>query len=139
VLGSLKSLLKDAKRRGNVAQNVAMDTRITIDKRLKRKIEPGRDFPLSAEVKAMLDAAQGRQRAVIVVAALAGLRSSEIRGLRWQDVDFERRLIRIKQRADRYGVIGNPKSEAGERPSAPPEPRAPSAARPASEDRHGTA
>jgi integrase len=115
VLGSLKALLKDAKRRGNVAVNAAADTTITADKRLKRKVQAGRDFPLTSEVKAMLDAAQGRHRAIIVVAALAGLRASEIRGLRWQDVDLKRGFIHVRQRADRYGAIGNPKSEAGER------------------------
>jgi integrase len=115
VLGSLKALLKDAKRRGNVAVNAAADTTVKADKRLKRKVQPGRDFPLTAEVKAMIDAAQGRHRAIIVVAALAGLRSSEIRGLRRKDVVVAGHLIHVRQRADRYGAIGNPKSEAGER------------------------
>jgi integrase len=115
VLASLKALLKDAKRRGNVAQNAAVDATIKTDKRSKRKVTAGRDFPFTSEVKAMIDAAKGRQRAVVVVAALAGLRSSEIRGLRWQDVDLKRGVIHVRQRADRYGTIGNPKSEAGER------------------------
>src|SRR5262249_9324112 len=109
VLGSPKALLKDAKRRGNVAVNAAADTTVKADKRLKRKVQPGRDFPLAAEVKAMIDAAQGRHRAIIVVAALAGLRSSEIRGLRRKDVVVAGHLIHVRQRADRYGAIGNPK------------------------------
>jgi integrase len=115
VLGSLKALLKDAKRRGNVAQNAAADTTIGIDRRGKRKVEAGKDFPLISEVKAMLDVAQGRRRAVTAVAALAGLRSSEIRGLRWQDVDLKRGVIRVEQRVDRYSVTGEPKSAAGRR------------------------
>jgi integrase len=115
VLVSFKALLKDAKRRGNVAQNAAADTTIKSDKRSKRKVEAGREFPLTTEVKIMIDAVQGRRRAVLVVAALAGLRASEIRGLLWRDVDFKRGLLHVRQRADRYGTIGNPKSEAGER------------------------
>src|SRR5262249_12357753 len=58
VLRSLKSLLKDARRRGNVAQNVASDTRIAPDKRSKRRLKAGVDFPLPQEVRRMIDAAQ---------------------------------------------------------------------------------
>jgi integrase len=43
------------------------------------------------------------------------MRSSEVRGLRWQDVDFGAKLIRITQRIDRYGATGSPKSGAGTR------------------------
>ena len=64
----------------------------------------------------MVEAArEGRQRAVIVVAAFTGLRASELRGLRRDDIDFKRQMIHVRQRADRYCQIGNPKSEAGER------------------------
>ena len=41
VLTSLKSLLRDAKRRGNVAQNVALDVSISADKRAKKKLKVG--------------------------------------------------------------------------------------------------
>ena len=44
-----------------------------------------------------------------------GLRASELRGLRWLDVDLRRGLLHVRQRADRYNAIGKPKSEAGER------------------------
>jgi integrase len=115
VLLSLKSLLKDAKRRGNVAVNAAADTTVGVDRRGRQKVEAGKDFPLVHEVKAMLDAAQGRPRAVIAVLALAGLRSSEVRGLRWQDVDLKCGVIRVEQRVDRYSVTGEPKSAAGRR------------------------
>jgi integrase len=44
-----------------------------------------------------------------------GLRVSELRGLRWSDVDLRRGEIHVRQRADRWRMIGRPKSEAGER------------------------
>src|SRR4029077_18550442 len=50
VLGSLKAILKDAKRRGNVAQNVAADVRITSHGRIKPKLEIGRDIPTRDEI-----------------------------------------------------------------------------------------
>ena len=39
----------------------------------------------------------------------------ELRGLRWEDVDLEKRELHVRQRADRYSEIGKPKSESGER------------------------
>lgn len=51
----------------------------------------------------------------MLTAIFAGLRSSELRGLRWQDVDLEGRTISVHQRADEFGEIGRPKSEADER------------------------
>jgi integrase len=49
------------------------------------------------------------------------LRASELRGLRWVDVDLKRGEIHVRQRADRYNKIGRPKSKAGTRtvPIAP--------------------
>src|SRR5262249_19839066 len=116
VLSSLKAILKDAKRRGNVAQNVSADVSISTQGRLKPKLEVGRDIPTREEVRRIVDAASpGRGRALLLTAALTGMRASELRGLRWSDVDFGKQLIRVRQRADRYHKIGRPKSSAGTR------------------------
>ena len=50
-----------------------------------------------------------------------GLRASEIRGFTWTDVDLDRKLITVSQRADAWSTIGSPKSEAARReiPMAP--------------------
>src|SRR6516162_8769153 len=50
-----------------------------------------------------------------MVAAFTGLRSSELRGLRWLDVDLKLGELHVRQRADRFGIIGKPKSKAGYR------------------------
>jgi integrase len=57
----------------------------------------------------------------LLTAALTGLRASELRGLRWKDVDLEHGELHVRQRADRFGQIGAPKSRAGARtiPLAP--------------------
>jgi integrase len=115
VLVSLKSILREAQRTGAVAQNVAASVRIKADKRSKRTLESGVDIPLPSEVRSILHSADGKRRALLAVAAFAGLRSSELRGLRWADVDLDRREIAVRQRADRYGAMGAPKSEAGKR------------------------
>jgi len=115
VLTSLKSLLKDAQRRGHVAQNVALGVSIKRDNRDKSKLKVGVDIPTPDEVKRIIHAATGRMRPFLIVAVFTGLRSSELRGLRWDDVDLEAKELHVRQRADRYNQFGKPKSEAGER------------------------
>jgi integrase len=46
---------------------------------------------------------------------MAGLRASEIRGLPWGGIDFDNRVIRVRQRADTSGRIGPPKSASSRR------------------------
>jgi integrase len=52
---------------------------------------------------------------MILVAIFCGLRASELRGLRWEDVSFEDREILIKQRADAKNRIGKLKSKTAYR------------------------
>lgn len=58
---------------------------------------------------------------MVLTVILTGLRSSEIRGLRWADIDFKANTLTVAQRADQWGAIGSPKSAAGFRtlPIAP--------------------
>jgi integrase len=117
VLASLKSLLKAAKY-GYVAADVSIG-------KTKRefKLEAGRDFPDTGEIKRLIAAAKdgGKQRALLLTAALTGLRASELRGLRWSDVDLKAGELHVRQRADRYNEIGPPKSKSSARtvPLAP--------------------
>jgi len=115
VLVSLKSILRDAQRRGSVSQNVALSVKIKTDKRGKRKLQVGIDIPAPEEIKRLLDSATGKWRALLVTASLCGLRASELRGLRWEDVDIKKAELNVRQRANRYNEIGSPKSHAGER------------------------
>ncbi len=62
-----------------------------------------------------MDALEGKWRPLLLTGYSLGPRASEIRGLRWSDVNIEGREVRVHQRADRFNQIGKPKSEAGER------------------------
>src|SRR5436853_369094 len=92
-----------------------------LDQRHKKDLEVGVDIPTKNEIRAMLAHAQGWVRPLIVTATFTGLRASELRGLRWGDVDLDRGELTVRQRADRWGSLGSPKSDAGKRdvPLAP--------------------
>ena len=117
VLTSLKALISDAQRRGLVAQNVARGIRL---KGRDREAE-GVSIPTKAELRTMMDNAPARWRLLIVTGIFTGLLSSELSGLRRQDVDLDAGLLYVRQRADQWGQIGAPKSKAGRRdvPLAP--------------------
>ena len=115
VLASLKSILGEAQRRGLLAQNAALSVKVAARKREKRKLEAGQHFPTREEANRIIDSAKGRWRPLFVVLVFTGIRSSELRGLTWDAVDFESKVIHVRQRADAWNKIGVPKSDAGDR------------------------
>jgi integrase len=115
IFGSLKGLLVDAKRRGALASNPAEGVTIRIDKRTVRKLEIGVDIPSRDEIARVLAVAEGIARPFFMVVTFTGLRSSELRGLRWTDVDLEKNELHVRQRADRFNRMGPPKSAGSSR------------------------
>jgi integrase len=125
VLTSLKSMLSFAQSQGLVAQNVARGVKMKSDARnTAGPLREGHDFPSKGELRSMMDNAPTRWRPLLVTAIFTGLRVSELRGLRWQDVDLDNPtvpMLHVRQRADNWDKIGKPKSKAGSRdiPLAP--------------------
>ena len=111
VLGSLKMMIGEAMRQGYVAQNVASPVKLDGRTRDRERIA----VPSKAEINAILAAADGRWRPLLVTAIFTGLRASELRGLRWSDIDVQANTLTVAQRADQWGIIGSPKSDAGRR------------------------
>jgi integrase len=120
-LGSLGALLGDAQERGLVVRNVVRELRgrrrrgQARQDRQNGKLKVGIDIPTPDEVRALLAHAKGKWRPFLLTAVFTGLRASELRGLRWDDVDLKKSELHVRQRADRYNVMGRPKSAAGER------------------------
>jgi integrase len=111
VVRSLGAIFKEARRRG--LSSVAPTVGIELD--LPERDDPRPVIPSKAELQAIIANAVGRWRPLILVAIFSGLRASEIRGLRWMDVDFDGRQIHVNQRADIYHKIGKLKSKSAYR------------------------
>lgn len=118
---SLGSIFADAQDRGLAIRNPvhersrARSSALPSEARAKARLQVGVDIPLPEEIKALLNSANGRWRPLLLTAVFTGMRSSELRGLTWANVDIENRLVHVRQRADAYNAIGRPKSEAGDR------------------------
>jgi integrase len=123
VVRSLGALLADAQERGLIARNPVGEMRSTRRRRNRgngrekrgHALEIGVDIPTPDEIKAIINAAKGRYRPLLLTAIFTGLRASELRGLRWQDVDLKSAKLHVRQRADRFNRIGAPKTKAAVR------------------------
>jgi integrase len=121
VLVSLGSIIADAQDHGLVAHNAVRELRRNRKRerqaalRQKGKLKVGVDIPAPDEISLILHHAPARWRPLLLVAAYTGLRASELRGLRWENVDLDGGVIHVRQRADRFNAIGAPKSATGHR------------------------
>jgi integrase len=111
VIRSLGGIFKELRRRG--LANTAPTTGIDLD--LPERDDPRPVIPTKAELQAIIAGAAGRWRPVILVGIFCGLRASELRGLRWSDIDFDARQINVNQRANASHRIGKLKSKAAYR------------------------
>jgi integrase len=123
VMHALGAILADAQERGLVAQNVVYSLRrgrrtkgeTRSERRARGKLKVGVHIPTLDEISRITAHLNDRRRALLLAAIFTGLRASELRGLRWQDIDLKRAVLHVRQRVDRYQKIGPVKTEAGER------------------------
>lgn len=133
-LGDVQRLVDDLARRGlnaSTIRNALMPLRVIVRLALVRgelavspvtgvqlpAVRGTRDrFATPEEAARLIAAAPERDRAIWATAFYAGLRRAELRGLLWDDVDFDRGVIRVHRQWDRYahGDVA-PKSAASMR------------------------
>jgi integrase len=121
IVTSLSTMIGDAQERGLVARNIVRDLRkrrrvYGVQNRHQSKLEVGKDIPSPEEIKAFVRAlSPWSWGPILLTAVFTGLRASELRGLRWADVDFKTGHLHVRQRVDKRNKAGPPKSVAGQR------------------------
>lgn len=116
ILSPLRSIFEDALNDELIEQNPF--DKIALDKILiktKRKSTYELDPFTLDEITAILGACDGPARHLFQFAFWSGLRTSELIGLRWSDVDFEAGLIRVRQAVVVRQEKNTTKTEAGTR------------------------
>lgn len=94
-LSVLKLALDHAIDNGQLFTNAAQGVRVIKSSRIEHKAP----VPTKEAIRALIEAADEDFKPHLIVSALGGLRASELRGLRWQDVDFDKGFLHIRQRA----------------------------------------
>ncbi len=111
--GVLIQVLRHAERQGLVARNVAVLVPTPSGPKLQ-----GRSLSIE-QAHVLLAAAHGHPlEAAIVVALTCGLRPGELLALRWEDIDLERSLLRVRRAVVRIGArieLGPTKTAASRR------------------------
>jgi integrase len=79
----------------------------------KRKRVP--EYLEASELKSFLGSLEQRERTLVFLDAGTGLRVSELLALKWEDLDFENKLLHVR-RSIVQQVIGNCKTEASKKP-----------------------
>lgn len=119
VVSSLSMILNSCMKRGHVAYNAASN----LDRPSRDRFVTGLEFPTFDEIKTLLNAESDDDylRPFVHVGLLCGLRSSEMRGLKWENVVLTDKgakigaKIEVRQRASRGNKLGALKSKAGKR------------------------
>lgn len=105
-LGVLKAMLRWGRANGYTTTRAADDV-----KRLKAPPPKAANPWTPAEVEELAEAMPGlRDRTIIYLAAYSGLRFSELRALRWQDVDLDEGVVHVAHSLDLDGSLKPPKS-----------------------------
>jgi integrase len=117
ILVSLKSLLKVARKRQLIGHNPAQDASILVEGRHRPRVT----IPTRDELRLLINEAGRRWsaaepwRTLLIVAVFSGLRSSELTALSWGAIDLDAGILEVRQRVDRFGAVGSPKSRSGRR------------------------
>ena len=114
----LSSLFKEAVNWNRIAASPAAGLERPRDDRAPED----RMHPLDpAGLRALVDAADGQlARALLVTAAMTGMRRGELAGLRWRDVDYTNRRVWVRRSIGLGGTVKEPKTKRSVRAIALP-------------------
>jgi integrase len=112
-LAPVKALLATALEEGLVRSNPAAGIRVSRPA-LEEADEDKVKALTPAELRALIDETEPDWRLFVELLARTGLRIGEAVALRWQDVDFARRRVKVRRRSYR-GSFAPPKSRHGRR------------------------
>ena len=117
VLNLLRQILECAMRDGYLRDNPAKDPRISIPS-TKKSERKALDMEEVREIVSMLPQLDTDAQRYLAIAIFTGMRRGEILGLRWEDIDQEKRVIKVRRNVTHVNnqpLIGTTKTSSGVR------------------------
>jgi len=109
VIARLRTIFATARRRKLISD----DPMKYVDN--LREPKPDVDPLTLEEAERLLATASGQDRALFTVLIFTGLRPNEALALKWNDIDFDREVIRVRRSINRFEGVGLPKTASSER------------------------
>jgi integrase len=109
VIARLRTIFASARRRKLISD----DPMKYVDN--LREPKPDVDPLTLEEAERLLATASGQDRALFTVLIFTGLRPNEALALKWNDIDFDREVIRVRRSINRFEGVGLPKTASNER------------------------
>jgi integrase len=114
-LAPVKALFATAVEEGLIRSNPSAGLRIAVNTNGGEEPDEEKVKALTEEeLTALVEAVPADRRLLVTLLAQSGLRISELLPLRWKDIDFGKRRLRVRRSLSR-GRIGAPKSRYGRR------------------------
>jgi integrase len=116
IVGTLSAILNTAKQWGYICEGVSLRT-LALPSHKEKDV--ARYFS-AEQARHIIAAAQEPFSTAFAIAAMTGIRPGELFGLKYDDIDFERKLLFVRRSAW-YGKLQAPKSQASIRALPLPE------------------
>ncbi|UPW82368.1 site-specific integrase [Lysinibacillus sp. Ag94] len=110
--GEMMSIINSAVEHDELEKNLLRGIQITKDEDVEKMV-----FLNKQEVKQLLNAIENEdiyKRVMVITLLHTGIRSGELLGLFWSDIDFENKTLTVDRQRTRQG-LGPPKSKSGYR------------------------
>ncbi|CAA7626024.1 site-specific integrase [Magnetospirillum sp. SS-4] len=111
IMSVIGYIMKAARKKKWCTHDPVADVETIAASRIKSRVH----VPSDEDVVRMIVHADMPLKPMLMVSAFCGLRASELRGLTWDNVDLDAKLIKVVQRLDFRNVFGPPKTNAGVR------------------------
>lgn len=113
----LRGIFTDAMEDGHLKKNPAVSRKLNIPS-MKKKERQALTKTQMLNVLSQIEKLPAKDRRLVTLLMLTGMRRGEVLGLRWEDIDIEKGLINVRRNvtyAQNQPHIGTPKTKSGER------------------------